>query len=75
VPAGEQNGDTAGFEAWIRAEAIPAVHHRAAAHRPANPEHPQFEGFEARQTMGFAHAGGVTVYIPQLSIHERRLDQ
>jgi len=39
----------AAFEAWTRSEAFRAAHHRAG--EPLYLDHPQFEGFEVRQTV------------------------
>jgi heme-degrading monooxygenase HmoA len=39
------------FEAWTRSEAFRAAHHKAGDNKPLYLEHPQFEGFEVRQTM------------------------
>jgi heme-degrading monooxygenase HmoA len=40
------------FEAWTRSEAFRAAHSRAGDNKPLYLEHPQFEGFEVRQTVG-----------------------
>jgi heme-degrading monooxygenase HmoA len=42
----------AAFEAWTRSEAFRAAHQRAGDNRPLYQGHPQFEGFEVRQTVG-----------------------
>jgi len=41
----------AAFEAWTRSEAFRAAHANAGAHRDIYLGHPQFEGFEAVQTV------------------------
>jgi heme-degrading monooxygenase HmoA len=41
----------AAFEAWTRSEAFRAAHGRAGDNRPLYLDHPQFEGFEVRQTV------------------------
>jgi heme-degrading monooxygenase HmoA len=38
------------FEAWTKSEAFRAAHHKAGDNKPLYLEHPQFEGFEVRQT-------------------------
>lgn len=40
------------FEAWTKSEAFRAAHHRAGDNKPLYLDHPQFEGFEVRQTVG-----------------------
>src|ERR1700689_4740310 len=40
------------FEAWTKSEAFRAAHHRAGDNKPLYMGHPQFEGFEVRQTVG-----------------------
>ena len=40
------------FEAWTMSEAFRAAHSRAGGHKPLCLDHPQFEGFEVRQTVG-----------------------
>jgi heme-degrading monooxygenase HmoA len=40
------------FEAWTKSEAFRAAHSRAGGHKPLYLDHPQFEGFEVRQTVG-----------------------
>jgi heme-degrading monooxygenase HmoA len=42
------------FEAWTRSEAFRAAHNRAGENKPLYLDHPQFEGFEARQTVDAA---------------------
>ena len=42
----------AAFEAWTRSEEFRAAHSRAGDNKPLYLEHPQFEGFEVRQTVG-----------------------
>jgi heme-degrading monooxygenase HmoA len=42
----------AAFEAWTKSEAFRAAHHRAGENKPLYLDHPQFEGFEVRQTVG-----------------------
>jgi len=39
------------FEAWTKSEAFRAAHHKAGDNKPLYLEHPQFEGFEVRQTV------------------------
>jgi heme-degrading monooxygenase HmoA len=39
------------FEAWTRSEEFRAAHSRAGDNKPLYLEHPQFEGFEVRQTV------------------------
>jgi heme-degrading monooxygenase HmoA len=39
------------FEAWTKSEAFRAAHHRAGDNKPLYRGHPQFEGFEALQTL------------------------
>ena len=39
------------FEAWTKSDAFRAAHHRAGDNRPLYLDHPQFEGFEVRQTV------------------------
>jgi heme-degrading monooxygenase HmoA len=41
----------AAFEAWTKSEAFRAAHNRAGDNKPLYLDHPQFEGFEVRQTM------------------------
>ena len=40
------------FEAWTRSEAFRAAHQGAGENKPLYLGHPQFEGFEVRQTIG-----------------------
>jgi heme-degrading monooxygenase HmoA len=40
------------FEAWTRSDAFRAAHARAGENKPLYLDHPQFEGFEVRQTVG-----------------------
>jgi heme-degrading monooxygenase HmoA len=40
------------FEAWTKSEAFGAAHHRASDNKSLYIGHPQFEGFEVRQTVG-----------------------
>src|SRR5271168_4937736 len=40
------------FEAWTKSEAFRAAHSRAGNNKPLYLDHPQFEGFEVRQTVG-----------------------
>jgi heme-degrading monooxygenase HmoA len=40
------------FEAWTKPEAFWAAHSRAGDNKPLYLDHPQFEGFEVRQTVG-----------------------
>jgi heme-degrading monooxygenase HmoA len=42
----------AAFEAWTKPEAFRAAHSRAGDNKPPYLDHPQFEGFEVRQTIG-----------------------
>jgi heme-degrading monooxygenase HmoA len=39
------------FEVWTKSEAFRAAHHKAGDNKPLYLEHPQFEGFEVRQTV------------------------
>ena len=39
------------FEAWTKSEAFRAVHKDAGQNKPLYLDHPQFEGFEVRQTV------------------------
>jgi len=39
------------FEAWTKSEAFRTAHHKAGDNKPLYLEHPQFEGFEVRQTV------------------------
>ena len=41
----------AAFEAWTRSEEFRAAHKGAGDNKPLYLEHPQFEGFEVRQTV------------------------
>src|ERR1700761_2175259 len=43
--------DHASFEAWTRSEAFRAAHARAGGNKPLYLGHPNFEGFEAIQTV------------------------
>jgi heme-degrading monooxygenase HmoA len=40
------------FEAWTKSEAFRAADSRAGENKPLYLDHPQFEGFEVRQTVG-----------------------
>jgi heme-degrading monooxygenase HmoA len=42
----------AAFEAWTKSDAFRAAHHKAGDNKPLYLGHPQFEGFEVRQTVG-----------------------
>ena len=42
----------AAFEAWSRSEEFRAAHKDAGQNKPLYIDHPQFEGFEVRQTVG-----------------------
>jgi len=42
----------AAFEAWTKSEAFRRAHGSAGSNKPLYLEHPQFEGFEVRQTIG-----------------------
>jgi heme-degrading monooxygenase HmoA len=44
------------FEAWTKSEAFRAAHNRAGDNKPLYLDHPQFEGFEVRQTVGRGRA-------------------
>jgi heme-degrading monooxygenase HmoA len=44
------------FEAWTKSEAFRAAHSRAGDNKPLYLDHPQFEGFEVRQTAGRSKA-------------------
>ena len=46
----------AAFEAWTRSEEFRAAHSRAGDNKALYLEHPQFEGFEVRQTVKRAGA-------------------
>jgi heme-degrading monooxygenase HmoA len=39
------------FEAWTKSDAFAKAHSRAGDNKPLYLEHPQFEGFEVRQTV------------------------
>ena len=41
----------AAFEAWTKSEAFRAAHRNAGGNKPLYLGHPQFEGFEVRQTV------------------------
>lgn len=47
----------AAFEAWTKSDAFRAAHNRAGENKPLYLDHPQFEGFEVKQTV----RTGVTV--------------
>lgn len=42
----------AAFDAWTKSEAFRAAHKSAGENKPLYLGHPQFEGFEVRQTVG-----------------------
>jgi heme-degrading monooxygenase HmoA len=42
----------AAFEAWTKSDAFRAAHARAGNNKPLYQGHPQFEGFEVKQTVG-----------------------
>ena len=42
----------AAFEAWTKSEAFRAAHRDAGNNKPLYLGHPEFEGFEVRQTIG-----------------------
>jgi heme-degrading monooxygenase HmoA len=44
------------FEAWTKSEAFRAAHHRAGDNKSLYLGHPQFEGFEVRQTVELRNA-------------------
>jgi heme-degrading monooxygenase HmoA len=44
------------FDAWTKSEAFRAAHSRAGENKPLYLDHPQFEGFEVRQTIGRGNA-------------------
>jgi heme-degrading monooxygenase HmoA len=44
------------FEAWTKSEAFRAAHSRAGDNKPLYLDHPQFEGFEVRPTVGRGNA-------------------
>jgi heme-degrading monooxygenase HmoA len=46
----------AAFEAWTRSEAFRIAHRDAGSNKPLYLDHPQFEGFEVRQTVGHGKA-------------------
>ena len=39
------------FEAWTKSEAFRAAHARAGENKPLYLDHPQFDGFEVKQTV------------------------
>jgi heme-degrading monooxygenase HmoA len=41
----------AAFEAWTKSEAFRLAHRNAGQNKPLYVDHPQFEGFEVRQTV------------------------
>jgi heme-degrading monooxygenase HmoA len=41
----------AAFEAWTKSDAFRAAHNRAGENKPLYLDHPQFEGFEVKQTV------------------------
>jgi heme-degrading monooxygenase HmoA len=41
----------AAFEAWTKSDAFRAAHNRAGENKPLYLDHPQFEGFEVKQTI------------------------
>jgi heme-degrading monooxygenase HmoA len=43
--------DHASFDAWTKSEAFRAAHARAGGNKPLYLGHPQFEGFEVKQTV------------------------
>ena len=45
------------FEAWTKSEAFRAVHKDAGQNKPLYIDHPQFEGFEVRQTVSRGKTG------------------
>jgi heme-degrading monooxygenase HmoA len=45
----------AAFEAWTKSEAFRAAHNRAGENKPLYLDHPQFEGFEVKQTVRSGH--------------------
>ena len=46
----------AAFEAWTKSDAFRIAHQSAGANKPLYLGHPQFEGFEIRQTMRAGNA-------------------
>jgi hypothetical protein len=51
--AGLSPGITSAFrDAWTKSEAFRAAHSGAGENKPLYLDHPQFEGFEVRQTIG-----------------------
>ena len=44
------------FEAWTRSDAFRAAHHKAGDNKPLYLAHPQFEGFEVRQSLAAGKA-------------------
>ena len=44
------------FEAWTKSDAFRAAHNRAGDNKSLYLGHPQFEGFEVRQTVGLGNA-------------------
>ncbi|MGQ0680916.1 antibiotic biosynthesis monooxygenase family protein [Bradyrhizobium sp.] len=51
--------DRTSFEAWTRSEAFRAAHQSAGNNKPLYLGHPQFEGFEAIQTVASGKAEAV----------------
>ena len=51
----------AAFEAWTKSDAFRAAHNRAGENKPLYLDHPQFEGFEVKQTV----RTGVAVALPR----------
>jgi heme-degrading monooxygenase HmoA len=41
----------AAFEAWTKSDAFRVAHNRAGENKPLYLDHPQFEGFEVKQTV------------------------
>ena len=41
----------AAFEAWTKSDAFRAAHNRAGENKPLYLDHPQFEGFDVKQTV------------------------
>src|SRR5262249_25956746 len=67
------------FEAWTKSEAFRAAHKDAGQNKALYIDHPQFEGFEVRQTVGRGttavaegFAGGIVVVCSVLKDQARR---
>ena len=56
------------FEAWTKSEAFRAAHSRAGDNKPLYLDHPQFEGFEVRQTVGPHHLAQRHSITPSMAV-------